>query len=151
MKLDAKELASRFARAVADRPGAGDRLPFYLHLIQMASADGKWDDAIALVDEGEKHDCEHNEGRRRNDYELRRGQIMAKDGDIVAAVEVFTNLVDRQPNELKYLEAATKAMLDVKSPKALVFAEKGLTQARSQNNRDAEEYFLDLCQSAKRL
>ncbi len=151
MKLDAKEVAGRYARAVADRPGEGDRLPYFVHLIQLASGDSKWDDAIALVDEGEKHDCEHNEGRRRNDYELRRGQIMAKDGDIVAAVEVFSRLVERQPDELKYLEAATKAMIDVKSAKAVEFAEKGLAQARSQNNRDAEEYFLDLCQSAKRL
>jgi tetratricopeptide (TPR) repeat protein len=151
IKLDAKELAGKFARAMVDRPGDGDRLPYFLHLIQLVQAESHWDDALALVDEGEKHDCEHNEGRRRNDYELRRGQFMAKDGDAVAAAEVFTRLVERQPDELKYFEAAAKAMLDVRSPKALTFAEQGLTKARSQNNRDAEEYFLDLTESARKL
>lgn len=151
VKLDAKDLAGRFARAITDRPGSGDRLPFFQHLINLACSESNWDNAMALVDEGEKYDCEFNEGRRRNDFELRRGQIMVKDGDSVAAAEVFARLVDRQPDELKYLEAATKAMIDAKSPKAAAFAEQGLTKARSQNNRDAEEYFLDLRESANRF
>lgn len=150
--LDARELAGKFAeRLVACPPGGDDRFPFYQHLVAHAQGDEDWDAALGWVDAGEKYDCEHNEGRRRNEYELRRGQILARRGDAADAVDVFERLVARRPDELRFLEAATKAMLDLKNPKAAVFAEQGLAQARSQNNRDAEEYFLDLSESAKRL
>lgn len=151
LKLDAKELAGKFARAAIDRKIAGDRFPFFSHLTRLAQQEKKWDDALSLVDEGEKDDCEHNEGRRRNDYELNRGQVLAKRGDGAEAADVFERLIGRAPDELKYLETATKSMLDVKNPRAKAFAEQGLTKARAQNNRDAEEYFLELSDAAKKL
>src|SRR5262249_38221474 len=69
-KLDAEELTAPFARALVSRPpGAGrpDRFPFYSYLTQHAVKSGDTEVALNLVDEGEKDDCEHNEGRRRND------------------------------------------------------------------------------------
>lgn len=155
IKLDARELAGKFARGLADRPtdaATADRFPFFAHLISLAQSESRWDDALSLVDEGEKADCEGNEGRRCNDYELRRGQIFARKGDATAAVDVFDRLTARAPDELKFLEVATKALLDLKlGPAAIALAEKGLAKARAKNHRDAEEYFLELANAAKRL
>ncbi|MBX7105887.1 MAG: tetratricopeptide repeat protein [Gemmataceae bacterium] len=151
--LDAKDLAGKFARQLvaSEGPAGEDRYAFFQHLIGLAQAEKDWDDGLEWVEAGEKYDCEHNEGRRRNDYELRRGQLLAKRGDSAGAADVFERLVARQPDELKYLESATKAMLDLKNPKAAGFAEQGLSKARAQNNRDAEEYFKELADAASRL
>lgn len=153
IKLDAKEIAGKFAQALLASPALGaDRWPFFNHLIAMAQAEGRFDDALSYVDDGEKADCESNEGRRRNDFELRRGQLLAKRGDGTGAADVFDRLVARAPDELKYLETATKSMLDLKvGEPARRFADQGLAKARAQNNRDAEEYFMDLVNSAKKL
>ena len=74
LKLDARELASHFAKALVTRPALADRpdrFAWFNHLILLGQAAGNWDEALEYVDQGEKDDCEHNEGRRRNDYELR--------------------------------------------------------------------------------
>jgi tetratricopeptide (TPR) repeat protein len=151
LKLDAKELAGQFARAAVAGQVAGDRYPYFSHLVRLAQKESLWDDARSVLDEGEKDDCEHNEGRRRNDYELLRGQVLAKSGAAAEAADVFTRLVERAGADLKYLETAAKTMLDAKHVSAKNFAAQGLTQARAQNNRDAEEYFLELERAAGKL
>src|SRR5262249_42142044 len=101
--------------------------------------------------EGEKGDCEHNEGRRRNDYELRRGQVHAKRGELDEAANVFERLIERSPTELRYRGSAAEAMLSARQPgKALQFAEGGLAKARQQNDRDSEQYFLELASAARK-
>src|SRR5262249_12921368 len=83
-KLDANEMARRFVKALVARPPQADRpdrYPWYAQLIQMAQKAGDMDAALDYVNEGLKADCEHNEGRRRNDYELRRGQLHARRGE----------------------------------------------------------------------
>jgi tetratricopeptide (TPR) repeat protein len=154
LKLDARELASKFARDLVARPigsGAADRYPFFAHLIQQAQASRDIDSALSLVDEGLKADCEANEGRRRNDYELRRGQLLAKRGDAEPARDVFQRLLERTPGELKVAGSAAEAMLGLKRGGfAKQFAEHGLAQARAQNNRDSEGYFLELVEAAKK-
>jgi tetratricopeptide (TPR) repeat protein len=156
IKLDAKELAGRFALALVSKPvPAGqtkDRFPWYSHLVQLALADGKTDAALDFVNDGEKDDCEHNEGRRRNDYELRRGQLHAKRGEIDAAADVFERLAQRVPDNPRYRGSAAEAMLSAKrGDKALQFAEAGLTKAREKNDRDSEQYFMELVDAAKRM
>jgi tetratricopeptide (TPR) repeat protein len=154
MQLDAQELASRFARALVGRPADAahpDRWPYYQHLIQETLLAGDLDAALALVDEGEKSDCEANEGRRRNDYELRRGRLLAKAGRGDEAKDVFNRLLARTPDNTQAAGGAAEAMLGAKRPKeALAFAEHGLTQARAQNNRDSEGYFMELVEAAKK-
>src|SRR5262249_31270195 len=83
LRLDARELAGRFAAALVKRPPRAerpDRFPWFTHLIQLSLSQNNTDAALDHVNEGEKQDCEHNEGRRRNDYELRRGQIHVRRG-----------------------------------------------------------------------
>ncbi|HEY1378011.1 MAG TPA: hypothetical protein VGF55_14520, partial [Gemmataceae bacterium] len=154
VQLDARELAGRFARALVGRPaqaGGPDRWPFFQQLIQEAQAAGDYDAALGLVDEGEKADCEANEGRRRNDYELRRGRLLARGGHGEQARDVFDRLLARTPENVQAAGGAAEAMLGAKQPKdALKFAEHGLAQARAQNNRDSESYFLELVQAAKK-
>ena len=151
LKLDAAELASRFARALADRPAVGDRWPIYQHLIQEARTAGDNDAALSLVDEGEKADCEANEGRRRNDYELRRGRLLAGSGRGDQAKDVFDRLLERIPDDMKAAGTAAEAMLGANRVKdALKFAEQGLARARAQNNRDSEGYFMELVEAAKK-
>jgi hypothetical protein len=153
-KLDARELAGRFGKALVARPPQPerpDRFPVYSQLVQQALAEGDTDAALNYLNDGEKTDCEHNEGRRRNDFELRRAQVHAKRGEVDAAHDVFERLVDRVPSELQYAGSAAEAMLSAKQGlRALRFAEQGLARARQQNNRDSEQYFLELVSAANR-
>jgi hypothetical protein len=153
-KLDARELAGHFARTIVGRPlqaDRPDRFPWYTHLVQMALAEGNTQSALEYVDEGEKVDCEHNEGRRRNDYELRRAQVLAKSGDGDGARDVLERLIARAPNELRYCGTAAESMLSLKqAAAALRFAEQGLAQARQKNDRESEQYFLELVGAAKK-
>jgi len=155
LKLDARELAGRFAAELVKQPAGPDhpdRYPWYSHLIHQAIAEDRLVDAIDLVNSGEKADCEENEGRRRNDYELRRAQLLARQGEIEQAATTFSRLIERAPDEARFRGAAAEAMLSAKqSEKARVFAQGGLARARQQNARDSEEYFLELVDAANRL
>jgi hypothetical protein len=153
-RLDARELAGHFARALVARPPStahSDRFPWYTYLVQSALTAGDTDAALGYVDEGEKADCEQNEGRRRNDYELRRGQVLAKRGEPDAARAVFERLVARVPDELRFRGTAAESMLALKQgATALQFAEQGLARARQKNDRDSEQYFQELVAAARR-
>jgi hypothetical protein len=154
LKQDARDLAGRFGRVLIGRPSSPerpDRFPVYNQLVQQALGEGNTDAALDYVNEGEKADCEHNDGRRRNDYELRRAQIHAKRGEADLANDGFERLIQRVPAELKYPGSAAEAMLSAKqAARAIRFAEQGLAQARQQNNRDSEQYFLELVTAARR-
>jgi tetratricopeptide (TPR) repeat protein len=154
MKLDARDAAGKFAQALTARPiraDKPDRYPLFNHLVSLALSQGDTTASLNHLNEGEKDDCEHNEGRRRNDYELRRGQILAKSGELDQARDVFDRLIARVPAELKVRGAAAEAMLSAKQPsKALAYAEAGLIEARKQNHRDSEGYFLELAGAAKK-
>jgi len=154
IKLDARDVAGKFALALVARPpqaGKGDRYPWYSHLIGLAVAEGNTDAALDFINDGVKADCEHNAGQRRNDYELRRGQVHAKRGETDQAQEVFDRLIERAPGELKYRGTAAEAMLSARQgARALQFAEAGLAKAREQQNRDSEGYFMELTEAAKR-
>src|SRR5581483_11441990 len=119
-----------------------DRFPVYSYLIQRALQNGQTDEAMNYIDEGERVDCERNEGGRRNDFELRRGQVHVKRGEPEKAEEVFQRLVERTPGNLRYRGSAAEGMLTLKQGgRALRFAEQGLAKAREQNDRDSEQYF----------
>jgi tetratricopeptide (TPR) repeat protein len=154
LKLDARDLAAQFARAAVGRPAPSerpDRYPLFNHLIQLAL--GRADTAAAMdeVNAGEADDCKYNEGRRRNDYELRRGQLHAKRGEHDQAQDVFDRLIQRVPNELKYRASAAEAMLSARQGKrALRYAEEGLAEARKQQNRDSEGHLMELADAARR-
>jgi tetratricopeptide (TPR) repeat protein len=155
IQLDARELAGRFAAELVKqppRPDRPDRYPWYSHLIQQATAEDRLVDAIDLVNSGEKADCEENEGRRRNDYELRRAQLLARQGEIEQAEATFSRLIERAPDDTRFRGAAAEAMLGAKqSERARAFAQGGLARARQQNARDSEAYFLELVDAANRL
>jgi tetratricopeptide (TPR) repeat protein len=153
-KLDAHDLAARFAQALVGRPARPehpDRFPLYSYLVQRAMSDGNSELALQYVDEGEKFDCEHNEGRRRNDFELRRGQVLSKRGEAESARDVFVRLIERVPSDLRFRGAAAEAMLTAKQGAfALQFADQGLKKAREMNDRDSEQYFLELAGAARK-
>ncbi len=153
-KLDARDVAGKFAQALVTRPYRADkpdRFAWHNHLIQLAVSQGAWEAALDRLNEGERDDCEHNEGRRRNDYELRRGQIQAKQGAFDQAQEVFDRLIARVPNELKLRVSAAEAMLSTRqADRALKYAEAGLAEARKQNSRDFEGHFQELAEEARR-
>jgi tetratricopeptide (TPR) repeat protein len=154
VKLDAEELAANFARQLIARPVSsqrGDRFPWYSYLSQHALRSGDKDAALDYINEGEKADCEHNEGRRRNDYELRRGQVHVKRGEVEQAAEVFQRLIERVPNNFRYRGSAAESMLSLRQPaRALRFAEEGVAAARQANDRDSEQYLLELATAAKK-
>ncbi len=154
IKLDARELAGKFAQLLTARPARADkpdRYPYFNHLINMAQSQSDWTQALNHLNDGEKDDCEHNEGKRRNDYELRRGQLLAKSGELTQAREVFDRLIARVPAELKARGGAAEAMLAAKQAgPAKAYAEAGIAEARKQNHRDSEGYFLELAAAAKK-
>jgi hypothetical protein len=103
------------------------------------------------VDAGEKADCEQNEGRRRNDYELWRGRLQARRGELEQAQDVFDRLIARVPTNLRYRSTAAEAMLSARdATRALRFAQEGLGAARQQKDRDSEQHFLELSEAAKK-
>jgi tetratricopeptide (TPR) repeat protein len=154
LKLDARELAGRFARSMAARPprtDRPDRYPLFAQLIQACQSAQDYDAALEYVGVGEKDDSEHNEGRRRNDYELRRAQLHARRGEYDLAQDVFDRLIQREPSELRFRGSAAEAMLSARqSPRALRYAEEGLARARQQNDGNSEGHFLELIAAAKK-
>jgi tetratricopeptide (TPR) repeat protein len=153
-RLDAHEIGTHFARALVARPPSGDqpdRYPYFSYLVERALAGGQTDEALDAINEGEKADCEQNEGRRRNDYELRRGKVHARRGEADAAADVFERLIQRDPTNLGARAAAAEAMLGLRQgPRALRFAEEGLAQARKQNDRDSEGHLMELVSAARK-
>lgn len=153
-RLDAQELAGLFASALVARPASeakADRYPWYSFLIQKALKDGDKDAALDRVNDGEKHDCEHNGGQRRNEFELFRAQVHAKRGEVDEAQGVYQRLIERTPRDFKVRGKAAEAMMALKQPaKALAFAEAGVTAARQANDRDSEQYLSELAAAAKR-
>jgi tetratricopeptide (TPR) repeat protein len=153
-KLDARALAGQFARALVARPASPerpDRYPWYSFLVQSALSENNLDAALDRVNEGEKADCEQNEGRRRNDYELWRGKVLSKRGETSEACDAFQRLIERMPANLRYRSTAAEAMLSARQgAAALRFAEQGLAKSREQNDRDAEQQFMELVAAAKK-
>jgi tetratricopeptide (TPR) repeat protein len=153
-KLDARDLAGRFAGALVarpPRPERPDRYPWYSFLVQSALSENNLDAALDRVNEGEKADCEHNEGRRRNEYELWRGRVLTKRGDTSEAVDAFQRLIERVPANLRFRSTAAEAMLSARQgAAALRFAEQGLAKSREQNDRDGEQQFMELVAAAKK-
>ncbi len=154
LKLDARELAVRFARAGAAKPfdpARPDRYPFYACLITGAAAEGDTAAALKYAEEGARYDAEHNAGRRANEFSVRRGQLLARRGEADAAAQEFEGLIARTPDEPKFYVTATEVMLSAKQgAKALHFAEQGLAKARATNNRDLEGACLELSEAARR-
>lgn len=153
-KLGAQDLAGRFAEALVARPPSAakpDRYVWYNFLVQRALAEGNTDRALQLLEGAEQADREHNAGQRANDYAQRRGQVHVKRGDAAQAEAVFNQLIEQAPTAVRYRGVAAEAMLSLKQPaKALQFAEKGLAEARKQNDRDSEQYLMELVGAARK-
>jgi tetratricopeptide (TPR) repeat protein len=154
VRLDAQELAGKFAGDLVRRPpqaGRPDRAPWYFLLVQQAQGRGDTDEALRLLDEGERFDGEHNEGRRRSDYDLRRAQVLLKRGEADRAYEVYERLLEREPANLRTRGSAVEAMLSARQgARALRVAEDGLSRARQLNDRDSEQYVHELVAAARR-
>jgi tetratricopeptide (TPR) repeat protein len=133
------------------QPDRTDRFALYGQLIQHALEGNNTDQALEFVDAGEKADCEQNEGRRRNDFELWRGRLHARRGELDQAQDVFDRLIARVPSNLRYRGTAAESMLSARDgSRALRFAEDGLTAARQQKDRDSEQHFMELTEAAKK-
>ncbi len=154
LKLDARELAVRFAQAGAGKPfdpAKPDRYPFFACLVTGAVSEGDTAAALRYAEEGARYDAEHNGGRRANEFSVRKGQLLARRGEADAAAREFEDLIARNPDEPKFYVTATEAMLSARQgAKALHFAEPGLAKARSANNRDLEGACLELSEAARR-
>jgi hypothetical protein len=154
LKLDTRDLAGGFARTLVARPASAerpDRYPFFSHLVQLRLDEGDSAGALAVLDQAIAADAAQNEGKRQNDYELRKGQILAKSGQAEAAAAQFEQLAGRGGVEPKYLGSAAEALLGARQgARARKLAEQGLAQARARNSRDLEEYFLELVAAAKK-
>ena len=148
---DAGDLAEAFARTAVARRTIADRYPFFNHLIQAAREAGKADEVLHLLAEGEQADAESNGGGRSGEYATSRGRAMARAGDADGAYAVFHAAVGRSSTDFNLVAAAAEAMLGHKqSARALEFAEHGLASARAQNQRDAEQQFLELAAAANK-
>jgi tetratricopeptide (TPR) repeat protein len=155
MKLDARELAVRFAKVGTAKPvdpAKPDRYPMYLGLILAAIGEGNHADALTASRAGAAYDKEHNGGKRANEYAVRTAQLLAKTGDAAGAAAAFDDLIAKNPDEPKFLITATETMLSAKQgAKAAAFAEKGLARAKETGNRDLEAACLELGEAAKRM
>ena len=153
-RLDAHELAEKFAIELVSRPhdqGQADRYPWFAFLIQKAIRDGQWEAALKLLGDGEAFDREHRQSQRARDYSLFRAQVATKKGDVSGAMEAYQKLIQDNPRDLKIRGKAAEAMLGMKQPaRALEMAEEGIKAARQANDRDSEQYLLELASAARR-
>ena len=154
LRLDARDLAGRFAEQSVGRPvesGQADRFGMFNHLVQLAIDQADHTAAHSWLDAGLKEDCEHNEGRRRNDYELRRAQVHLRAKEPEQAFEVFERLIERSPTNLDLLGRATESMLTARQKtQATKFAEQGLARAKQHGDRDRVGYFEELLAAARK-
>ena len=148
LRLDAPDLAGKFARNATTRTSIPDRYPFFNFLARQAHTEGNLEAIVHLLKEGEDADIATNEGRRAVEYALARGQFLARRGDADGAQAVFKEAISRTPNELRVLRRGPRRC-SAASETRLEFAEEGLKQAR-QNNRDGEAQFLELVAAAKK-
>lgn len=153
-RLDAGELAGHFAEAIVARPVSPerpDRYPWYAYLVQRSLRDGQLDAALQLIDRGQQADSEGNGGNRHDDYELFRARAHAARGEVEPTEEVFRRLISRSPRNFKVRGKAAEQMLSLKQPaRALAFAEEGIKAARQANDRDSEQYLLELAGAARK-
>lgn len=152
-RLDAQELAGKFAEALVSRPAGDpptDRFPYYSHLVQLASDQEDYAKAREWLEAGLRYDCEHNQGHRRNDYDLRLAQLFLRAGDFDEAHDTYRRLTERLPSDLDVLGRAAEAMLQARrQAQAADFAEKGLGAARAKGDRDRVAYFEELLSAAR--
>ncbi len=155
IKLDARDLAVHFAKAAVKKPAdtaKPDRYLLYLAIVSAAMSEQKYTEAIAVTETGLAYDAEHNDGKRANDYDSRRAQLLLKSGDINKATQVFTELIERNPNDARWSITAIEAMLGAKqAAKAMAFVERGLVLAKTTGNRDLEAACKELAEAVKRL
>src|SRR5262249_28411874 len=145
---------SKFAHLLVERPSypeRTDRFPLYQLLINQTASQGQFDASLDLANDGERDDCEHNEGRRRNEYELRRAQLQAKRGEHDDAERLYDALIARAPTELDFRVNAAETMLSSRQKdRALRFAKEGHAAAVKQQRRDLEGHFKELMEAAQR-
>ena len=128
-----------------------DRFPLFQLLINQAVTQGNVDATLDYLNDGERDDCENNEGKRRNEYELRRAQVHAKRGEFDDAERVYDSLISRVPTELNYRVNAAETMLSARQgAKAAKYAKEGLAAALKANNRDLEGHFKELMAAAQK-
>jgi tetratricopeptide (TPR) repeat protein len=149
------ELAARFALAATRAPidpARADRYPYFAYLARQALSHNQFEVALELLQQGEADDRTHNGGQRASDYLLQRGQVLTRRADPPAAEATFAELLQREPTNLRAHGSAVEAMIALgQKHRATEWAELGLAEARKQNNRDGEEYFLELLDAADRL
>ncbi|HEX3152107.1 MAG TPA: tetratricopeptide repeat protein [Gemmataceae bacterium] len=151
LRLDAPDLAVRFAGNAVERPSIADRYPYFSHLITSARDDGQWQKAIEVHAAAEDADRTTNANQRQIDLALSCGRTLAMSGDTAGAHGVFQDAIRQSPRDLRLYAPAAEVMLGKREGgKALEFVEAGLKEARSQNNRDAEQHLLELLSAAKK-
>lgn len=155
LKLDARELAVKFAKAGVTKPfdaARSDRYPMFACVVTGAVAEADYPAAIQFVEMGATYDAEHNVGKRANEFGLRKAQLLAKAKNYPASEQAFHDLIERSPDEPKFYIAAIEAMLSgqQKAP-ALAFAEKGRAKANTLGNRDLAGACQELSEAANKL
>ena len=155
LKLDAKEIAVKYARAGTTKPfdpARPDRFPIYAVAITGAVAEGDFDAAIQTVTAGMTDDGYRNQGRRMGEYAVQKARLLARSGKPEAAGAEFDALLAKHPDEPKFYISAIETMLSGKQPQlALAFCEKGLAAAKRLNSRDLDGACRELTEAAQRM
>lgn len=154
LKLKAVELARFFMETLVARPAEperNDRYNFYSYLILRELTDGEPSKGLELAEAGKKFDAEHNSGARADEFDLRRGQVHAKLGQVDQAGEIFRGLFERSPEKAKIRIEAVETLIRLKQGKlARELAEAGLEVARERNDGDSQEAFTELAAAARK-
>ncbi len=151
LRLDAPDLAGKFAKAATHLPQLVDRYPFFQHLMTLARHDGDHARVMELLNEAAEADATTNAAKRSIQFVVMKGQALARGGKTDEAYDFFKKAVEALPNELSFYGPAAEAMLGKgMGTKAMEFITAGLALARSKNDRGAEGHFLELTEEAKR-
>jgi tetratricopeptide (TPR) repeat protein len=154
MKLDAKEIAAKYARAGTAKPfdaARPDRFPLHAVAVTAAVADRDFDGAIKLVTDGMTDDGYHNQGKRMGDYAVQKARLLARSDRPAEAVAELDALLAKRSDEGKYYVAAAELMLSAKRPDdAQRYAEMGVAAGNRLGNRDLVGECHELAEAAKR-
>ena len=151
-KLDARDVAGKFAAALVERPSRTekpDRYPWHHHLIQLAVNQGDWDAALDRSTKAKRTTASTTRDAAATTTSCARPGVREAGLDRSSPGRV--RQADRAgPERAEVAVSAAEALLSAKQPgHALKIAEAGLAEAR-QNSRDLEGAFLELAEAARR-
>lgn len=150
--LEATETALRFARELVQRDSlayAIDVMPIFRRLINNQIEKNQFENAQDLVDQAEKFDNKHYEGRHQAGIDSMRARLLMAQGNAEQAQKLYQDSVAKHPENLEIVAEAVENMLSSGNFNAAqTLARIGLERAEKQRNSSYQGQFREYLEEA---